>query len=248
MKSYADLIEQTFEFPQPEFKVKKNELFFHDIPLMDIIKKYETPLKFTYIPKIGQNIDNARGLFNASMKKRKYEGDYIYCYCTKSSHFSFVLEESLAHGAHIETSSAFDIPLVRKLHEAGKVDKDLYVICNGFKRPLYIKNITELINDGYHNCIPVLDNLNELELYEKGIEGEYQVGIRIAADEEPNFEFYTSRLGIRYSDIIPLYKDQIKPSKKAKLKLLHFFINTGIRDSAYYWSELSRFIFKYCEL
>ena len=30
--------------------------------------------------------------------------------------------------------------------------------------------------------------------------------------------------------------------------MLHFFINTGIKDTAYYWSELSRFIFKYCEL
>ena len=30
--------------------------------------------------------------------------------------------------------------------------------------------------------------------------------------------------------------------------MLHFFINTGIKDTAYYWSELSRFIYKYCEL
>jgi arginine decarboxylase len=32
------------------------------------------------------------------------------------------------------------------------------------------------------------------------------------------------------------------------LKVLHYFINTGIQDSAYYWSELSRFVYKYCEL
>jgi arginine decarboxylase len=44
------------------------------------------------------------------------------------------------------------------------------------------------------------------------------VGIRVAADEEPKFEFYTSRLGIRYSDIIPLYKEKIQPSSKASLK------------------------------
>ena len=30
--------------------------------------------------------------------------------------------------------------------------------------------------------------------------------------------------------------------------MLHFFINTGIKDTAYYWSELSRFVYKYCEL
>jgi arginine decarboxylase len=62
------------------------------------------------------------------------------------------------------------------------------------------------------------------------------------------FEFYTSRLGIRYNDIVNYYQEKIAPSKKATLKMLHFFINTGIKDTAYYWSELSRFVYKYCEL
>lgn len=30
--------------------------------------------------------------------------------------------------------------------------------------------------------------------------------------------------------------------------MLHFFINTGIKDNAYYWSELSKGIDMYCEL
>ena len=60
--------------------------------------------------------------------------------------------------------------------------------------------------------------------------------------------FYTSRLGVRYSDIVSFYKERISQSQHAKLKMLHFFINTGIKDSAYYWSELSRFMYTYCEL
>lgn len=74
------------------------------------------------------------------------------------------------------------------------------------------------------------------------------LAIRIATDEEPDFSFYTSRLGVRYSDVNTLYEDKIKPNPKFNLKMLHFFINTGIKDSAYYWSELSRFIYKYCEM
>ncbi|MDH5367682.1 MAG: arginine decarboxylase [Cyclobacteriaceae bacterium] len=246
--SYADLIEQTFEFPQDEFKVKNNELSFNNVPLMDIIKKYGTPIKLSYLPKISYNIQKAKKLFTNAMKKYKYEANYTYCYCTKSSHFSFVLEEALKNDIHIETSSSFDIPIVKKLYEKGKINKDTYILCNGFKRTLYNQYITELLNDGFNNCIPILDNLKELDYYEKNVKGDYQVGIRIASDEEPNFEFYTSRLGVRYGDINELYRNKIKPSKKAKLKMLHFFINTGIKDSAYYWSELSRFIFKYCEL
>ena len=49
---YYDLIDQTFEFPQDEFRTEDGELYFHDIPLMEIIKQYGTPLKITYLPKI----------------------------------------------------------------------------------------------------------------------------------------------------------------------------------------------------
>jgi len=152
---YIDLIEQTFEFPQDEFKVEDNELYFHDVPLMDIIKQYGTPLKITYLPKISQQIQRGKRLFNVAMAKVDYQGDYYYCYCTKSSHFSFVLEEALQNDIHIETSSAFDINLINELHEQGKIGKDRFIICNGFKRPMYIENIADLINRGFANTIPV---------------------------------------------------------------------------------------------
>ena len=83
---YSDLIEQTFEFPQDEFEVIENELYFHNVSLMDIIKQYGTPLRITYLPKISQQIQKAKRLFNVAMAKVDYQGDYHYCYCTKSSH------------------------------------------------------------------------------------------------------------------------------------------------------------------
>ena len=249
MKSYRELIEQTFEFPQKEFKVRDHELLFNDVPLMDIIKQYGTPLKLTYLPRISENIRSVQATFNNALQKFKYSGNYTYCYCTKSSHFSFVMEEALKNeNVHMETSSAFDIPIVRSLYEKGKLTKDTYILCNGFKMPLYTQYISELLNDGFKNCIPILDEMGEFEEYEKNVKTPYNVGIRVAADEEPKFEFYTSRLGIRYSDIIPFYRDNIEKSDRATLKMLHFFINTGIKDTAYYWSELSRFVFKYCEM
>ena len=57
---YIDLIEQSFDFPQDEFTVENNELNFHDIPLMELIKQYGTPLKITYLPKISQQINRAK--------------------------------------------------------------------------------------------------------------------------------------------------------------------------------------------
>ncbi|MFM7328243.1 MAG: arginine decarboxylase, partial [Bacteroidota bacterium] len=248
MKSYRELIEQSFEFPQEEFKVWEHELLFNDVPLMDIIRQYGTPLKLTYLPRVRENIRFVQAAFSQAIEKFKYDGTYTYCYCTKSSHFSFVLEEALRNNVHIETSSGFDIPIVKSLFERGRIARDTYVLCNGFKMPAYTDGIVGLINDGFSNCIPILDSMNELEAYQARVNGKYQVGIRVASDEEPKFEFYTSRLGIRYSDIVPFYREKLAGNEKASLKMLHFFINTGIKDTAYYWSELNKCVSVYCEL
>lgn len=245
---YIDLIEQTFEFPQDEFSVQDNELNFHDIPLMDIIKQYGTPLKITYLPKISSQIQRAKRLFNVAMAKVDYQGSYNYCYCTKSSHFSFVLEEALKNDIHLETSSAYDIHIIRALYDGGLINKSSYIICNGFKRPQYVENIASLVNDEFENTIPILDNKRELNLLDNAINRPCQIGIRIASEEEPKFDFYTSRLGIRYNDILEFYQSRIKPNKKFKLKMLHFFINTGIKDTAYYWNELNKCLGIYYEL
>ncbi|CAN0172340.1 unnamed protein product, partial [Chrysoparadoxa australica] len=141
MKSYSDLIEQTFYFPSKEFRVENDQIFFHDVNLMNIIKEYGTPLKLTYLPKISENIQFAKKIFNDAITKLNYKGSYTYCYCTKSSHFQFVLAEGLKNDIHLETSSAFDIPIVERLYETGHIKKDKFIVCNGFKRHLYLENI-----------------------------------------------------------------------------------------------------------
>ncbi|MCL1867612.1 MAG: arginine decarboxylase [Paludibacter sp.] len=245
---YIDLIEQSFEFPNEEFSVDNNELNWFDIPLMDVIKQYGTPLRIAYLPKIAANIQKARRMFNVAMAKVDYAGDYHYCYCTKSSHFSFVMEEVLKNGVHLETSSAFDINIMEVLYEQGLLKNDTFIICNGFKRPQYIENIQNLIHQGFTNVIPILDNKFELDLLQKDFEKPFKIGLRIASEEEPKFDFYTSRLGIRYKDIIPYYKNHIASNRQVELKMLHFFINTGIKDTAYYWNELNKAVNLYCEL
>ncbi len=245
---YIDLIEQSFEFPTEEFHVEDGELYYYDIPLMDIIKQYGTPLKFTYLPKITENIQKARVWFNVAITKANYRGKYVQCYCTKSSHFSFVLEEALKNDIHIETSSSFDIDIIRSLKEIGLVNENLHIVCNGFKLPSYIENIARLMDEGFKNVLPILDNYGELDQLLEAYSGELNVGIRIASEEEPKFEFYTSRLGIGYKNIVQYYYDFIQDNPRVKLKMLHFFINTGIKDTAYYWNELNKCLNVYCEL
>ncbi|MCK8479399.1 arginine decarboxylase [Psychroserpens algicola] len=245
---YIDLVNQTFDFPQPEFKLENKTLEFHDVNLMQLVEQYGAPLKFTYLPQISNNINRAKQWFADAIEKNNYKGKYNYCYCTKSSHFKHVLDEALKNNIHIETSSAFDIDIVERLKAEGKITNDTFVISNGFKRAQYVTNIARLINNGHKNAIPIIDNYEEIELLSSEIKGKFNVGIRIASEEEPKFEFYTSRLGIGYKNIVPFYKNQIQNNENVELKMLHFFINTGIRDNAYYWNELSKCLKVYTSL
>ncbi|MGB1241000.1 MAG: arginine decarboxylase [Chitinophagales bacterium] len=246
---YADLIDQTYNFPQKGFKVVGRYLYFNDIPLKEIIDVYGVPFKLTYLPKITSQIQKAKDLFNKAIEKHNYQGDYRYCYCTKSSHFKHVLEEVMKNNVQLETSSAFDIDLLRKLHVDGKVQKNTIIVNNGFKNERYLRRISDLINDGFYNVVPVCDNAEELNAYEKMVENyPCNVGLRVATEEEPNFEFYTSRLGIRHSEIIPFYEKKIANNPKFRLRMLHFFVDKGIRDNMHYWGEFKRTLKLYCAL
>ncbi len=247
--SYTSLVKQTFHFPQEGIEVKDEYLEFNGVNLKALIEKHGTPLKLTYLPKIGMQINKAKQMFAHAFKKHKYEGSYNYCYCTKSSHFSFVVEEALIHNVNLETSYAYDLEIVNQLYKKRKITKDIFIVCNGFKQKNYTSRISKLINSGFKNVIPVLDNKEELKAYKKSVKTPFKLGIRVAAEEEPNFPFYTSRLGIRAKDILEFYVDEIEGYEdKFQLKMLHIFLNKGIKDDIYYWSELNKIINLYCQL
>ena len=247
--TYADLVDQTFHFPQEDFKVEDGYLRYNDVDVKALIDKYGTPLKLTYLPKIGMQIDKAKKMFENAFKRHKYEGEYFYCYCTKSSHFSFIVEEALKQNIHLETSYAYDIEIINRLYERRKITKDINIICNGFKQRPYITRIAKLLNSGFKNVIPVLDNKDELDMYKRSVKVPFKLGIRVAAEEEPSFPFYTSRLGIRPRDILEFYVDKIEGYEdKFQLKMLHIFLNKGIKDDIYDWSELNKIVNLYCQL
>jgi len=71
--SYYDLVQQTFNFPQEGFDVKDGYLQFNGVDVKALIDKYGTPLKLSYLPKIGMQIKKAKQMFATAFKKHKYE-------------------------------------------------------------------------------------------------------------------------------------------------------------------------------
>jgi len=219
--TYFDLIDQSYYFPQEGFDLRDGYLTFHGISLKYLIEKYGTPFRLIYLPRIGEQIRRARNLFNRSIKKNRYKGKYYYCYCTKCCHFSHVVKAALKEGVHIETSSSFDVDLIQKLYEDGDIDQSRILVHNGYKTEDYLNKIIKLHEQGFKNSIIVLDSKTEFSRLlkkAKSLKTKVKIGLRIAIDEEPQSAYYTSRLGIRQSEVLDFYKNEIKKHKNVDLR------------------------------
>ena len=247
--TYFDLIEQSFYFPQEGFDLRDDYLTFQGVALKHLIKKYGTPFRFIYLPKIGDQIKKARNLFNRAIKSSGYGGKYYFCYCTKCNHFYHVIKEALKQNVNLETSSSYDIDLILELHAKGLIDQKSAILHNGFKTKDYLKRIIGMQEAGFTNSVIILDSKDELDrLKSLKTSHKLKIGIRMAINEEPQSAYYTSRLGIPEADVIDFFNKSIKGDEKFELKMLHFFIDSGIKDTLYYWGEFKRALKLYIEL
>lgn len=247
--TYRDLIDHAYDIDKKWFEVKGDHLHFNGIDLMSLIEEHGSPIKISYLPKIASQIIQAKDIFQKAMINHEYTSDYTYAYCTKSSHFHFVIEEVLRQWSQLEISSAYDLEIIRSLWITKKITPDIMIICNGYKSEQYVSDIISLRKEGFHNIVVVIDNANELKIIDKLVEsGSIKIGIRIATEEEPSSDLYTSRLGISAKEVVRLYEDCIRSNPKFHLMLVHFFMNSKIKDTAYYRSELSRLVEVYADM
>lgn len=247
--TYFDLVEQSYYFPQEGFDLRNDYLTFHGISLKYLIEKYGTPFRFIYLPKIGDQIKKARNLFNKAIRNTNYGGKYYFCYCTKCNHFHHVIQEALKHKVNLETSSSFDIDLILNLYKHKQLDKNRIIVHNGYKTDEYLIKIIDLVKSGFKNSIVVLDSVNEINRllkYAKGVK--IKIGLRMAIDEEPQSAYYTSRLGIRHTEMMDFFIKNIKDNENVELKMFHFFVDSGIKDTLYYWGEFQKALKLYIEL
>ena len=247
--SYFDLIEQSYYFPQEGFDLRGDFLTFHGVSLKHLIKKHGTPFRFIYLPKIGDQIKKTKNLFNRAIKNNAYRGEYYFCYCTKCNHFYHVINEALKHDVNLETSSSYDIDLILNLNEKNKLDKKRIIVHNGYKTDEYLNKIISLQEAGFENSIIILDSVNEFHrLVKIKTKFKIKIGLRMAINEEAQSAYYTSRLGIPNGEIIEFFKNFIKDNDKVELKMLHFFVDSGIKDTPYYWGEFQKALRLYIEL
>ena len=247
--TYFDLINQSFDFPQDGFSLDSDNLVFNKISLRKLIQKYDTPFRLVYLPKISNQIKKARGLFNTAIADNDYKGKYHYCYCTKCNHFQHVIGETLKQNVNLETSSSFDIDLILNLYEQNKIDNQRYIIHNGYKTEDYLKKIFLLQKAGFSNSIIILDSVQELKRINQISPGHrIKVGLRMAINEQSQSSYHTSRLGIRATEMLDFFENHIKNNSTLEFRMLHFFVDSGIKDTLYYWGEFQKALKLYIDL
>lgn len=249
--TYFDLIDQSYEFPQEGFDLREKHLSFYGVSLKYLIEKHGTPLRVFFLPRISSQIKRVRNLFNRAIKRNRYRGKYYYCYCTKCNHFSPIVKTALKEDVHIETSSAYDIDLINQLFKEGVITKSKVLVHNGYKTDSYLDKIIDLHKKGFKNSIIVLDSKSELRRLKERLEGvnhKIRIGIRVAINEEPQSAYYTSRLGIRQTEVVDFYNNEIKDDERFELMMMHFFVDSGIKDTLYYWGEFQKALKLYAEL
>jgi len=238
-------------------------VLWHGIDIDEVAKTFGTPLKLTYIPKVSQNIEACQNLFQSAFDRHGYRGKYFNCYCTKSNHSQFVLEEVLRTGSGLEFSSFADLEILRFLEREGLVNKghtfeSLPLLCNGYKPDAYVSAIVNAHASGFRNILPILDSTDELDKYLQhaetlaptdgdGNSHPLRVGIRIQTTGGGPTP--TSRFGMPLEQAKQLCEDQISSSDgTVELKMLHFFVQDGIADSMTFWEQLTNVMDAFVEL
>lgn len=247
--SYKELIEQTYYFPQEGFDLQNGYLEFNGVNLNELIKKYGTPFRLTYLPKIRTQIKKARSIFAKAIEKHQYSGKYEFCYCTKCCHFSHVVRTAMKENVSLETSSSFDIDLIERLFKNERIDPERFIVHNGYKTQDYLNKIERLNQLGFNNSITIIDDISEIDrLEELDVPEKLKVGIRISVEQEPSASYYTSRLGISKAEALDVVRDRLANNPKFELVMVHFFVDSGITDSLYYWGEFKKALTIYAQI
>ncbi|MDQ1150785.1 arginine decarboxylase [Sphingobacterium zeae] len=233
----------------PEFNVKDGRLFYRDIDLFRLAKEYGTPLRFTFLPSITDQIKAMDNFFTTVIAQTGYRGTYTYYYCTKSSHFRHVLKKAMELNIGIEISSEYDIALIEALMREGSITTRIKVICNGYKTPRYQDGIISLIEMGSCNVLPIIDSKSELQHYINNLSHlkEIQIGIRLNLSFL-HFYPHESRFGLSPQDIRTLFNTAIKTNNFLKFTTLHFFNEKGMAENDSYWDVLEEVVKFYCEM
>ncbi len=206
-----------FDINKQNHLVAKEGNYQYD--LISLVKKYGTPMEVVFPYILEERLDNLINLFNSYIKIYRYQGKFYYHYPMKVNQNKEFVLPLVTEGANLETGSANELKLVKKMWEAGNLSSKIKVVCNGPKTTEYLDLIAELKSKDL-DVIPIIEDLNEYD-YLRKYRG--SVGIRLDVDVKvkSHWKHEVDRFGLSEKEIYRL--GRIK-----NLKILHYHIGSQI--------------------
>lgn len=219
MKSYKKFWKLGIEeFGTKDFDINKDEELIiregnYQYNILDLIKKFGTPLEIFFPFIIEKRLRNLFETFNYYTKNLQYKGRFYYYFPMKVNQNKEFVLSLISEGANLEVGSANELWLVKRMWEQNQFDPKIKVICNGPKTNYYLSLISELKEKNL-NIIPVIEDRTELKSL-RDYRGD--IGIRFDLDvrTKSHWDKKIDRYGFSFQEIIEL-------GKIKNLKIIHY--------------------------
>ncbi|MCX6780443.1 MAG: hypothetical protein NT034_04705 [Candidatus Magasanikbacteria bacterium] len=222
-------LKEFWKLGKPEFDTqffdinKEGELLLkegnYQYNLHELTQKYETSLEMVFPFIIENRVENLIKTFDFYIKKYKYKGKFYFHYPMKVNQNREFILPLISEGANLETSSANELWIVKRLWEQHKFNSRIKVICNGPKTHDYLALIKELREQGL-DIVPIIENQHELE-YLRNYKGEVGIRVDLNVRTKSHWDHSIDRFGFTPEEILGL-------GKLRNLKILHYHVGTQI--------------------
>ncbi|MBI5412006.1 hypothetical protein HZA43_02400 [Candidatus Peregrinibacteria bacterium] len=185
----------------------------------ELAEKYGTPLKVMFPYIIEQRVEDLMDLFAACIREYKYKGRFHYHYPMKANQNREFVMPIISEGGNLETTSANELWVVKRLWQQHRFNSRIKVICNGPKTDQYLALIAELKRNGL-DIVPIIEDLSERDALQK-FRG--QVGVRVAIDLKVRsyWDKRVERFGLTPNEIYEM-------GKIHNLTLLHYHTGSEV--------------------
>lgn len=172
--------------------------------LMKLAKQYGTSLEIMFPFIVETRLRKLIDIFNAYIKLNDYKGKFYYHYPMKvNQHKQFVLSV-VSEGANLETSSANELWIVKKLWEQDQFNSKIRVLCNGPKTDKYISLIEELDKKGLI-ITPIIEHRDELQAlkhYRSEVGLRVNLNVKVKSHWDKKFNYF----GLPEEEVLKMQK------------------------------------------
>ncbi len=187
--------------------------------------KFGTPLEVVFPFILEERLEDLIDLFAAQIKALKYRGRFAYHYPMKVNQNKEVVMPLVSEGANLETGSANELWLVKRLWEQATFNPKIKVLCNGPKTDKYIRLIDELQHRGL-SVVPIIEGPNEVAVFGQS---RFEVGVRLdippTVSVDSRWDKPVDRFGFSEAELVRL-------GRMRNLKILHYHVGSQIERQA----------------